>query len=106
MYKVETDTNKASNVFAGDFPVVTTTVVAGSDIKANEIVVYKSSEFVRADDTPGGKPYGIAATDASAGEEVVIYLSGVFHKDAILLSDDMTIEKATIGLRLVGIYLK
>ncbi len=106
MYNVEKDTNKAHNLFAGDFPVVTATIVAGSNIKANEIVVYKNSEFVRADDTPGGRPYGIAATDAYAGEEVVVYLSGIFHKDAILLPDDMTLEKAIIGLRLVGIYLK
>ena len=50
--------------------------------------------------------YGIAAGDAGAGEDVVVYLTGEFFADAINLPDSVTVETLTTAFRNIGIFLK
>ena len=50
--------------------------------------------------------YGIAAGDAGAGEDVVVYLTGEFFADAINLPDSVTAETLTTAFRNIGIFLK
>lgn len=50
--------------------------------------------------------YGIASEDFKSGEEAVIYLSGEFFADAVVLPVKVTAADVEIPLRNIGIYLK
>ena len=64
--------------------------------------MYKRQEY---ENTTAGI-YGIAADDAAAGEEVVVYLTGEFFADAINLPDSVTVDTLTTAFRNIGIFLK
>lgn len=50
--------------------------------------------------------YGIAADDAVADEEVVVYLTGAFFGDALVLPTGATVEDVEVPLRELGIFVK
>lgn len=50
--------------------------------------------------------YGIAADDAAAEEEVVVYLTGEFFADALVLPENATVADVEVPLRNLGIFLK
>lgn len=52
------------------------------------------------------KMYGIAAEDAAAEEEVLVYLTGGFLAEGVALPEDVTLDKLEIPLRDIGIFLK
>lgn len=50
--------------------------------------------------------YGIMAEDAKSGEEGIVYLSGEFFADALVLPDGATAAGVEVALRNLGIFLK
>ena len=50
--------------------------------------------------------YGIVADDAASGDDVVIYLTGEFITDALVLEDVVTAADIEVALRDIGIFLK
>lgn len=50
--------------------------------------------------------YGIAADNAAADEEVVVYLTGSFFTDALVLPENATAAALEVPLRNLGIFLK
>ena len=50
--------------------------------------------------------YGIVAEDAEADKDVVVYLSGGFFKDALVLPENVTADELEVPFRNIGIYLK
>lgn len=50
--------------------------------------------------------YGIVADDAEADEDVVIYLSGEFFADSLVLPENVTADALEVAFRNIGIYLK
>ena len=50
--------------------------------------------------------YGIAADDAQAEEEVVVYLTRAFFADALVLPQDATVAGVEVPLRNLAIYVK
>ena len=54
--------------------------------------------------TPG--LYGILAEDAASGEDGIVYLSGEFFADALVLPANATAADVEVPLRNLGIYLK
>ena len=50
--------------------------------------------------------YGVTAEAAKSGEDAIIYLSGEFFADALVLPAGMTAADVEVPLRNLGIYLK
>ncbi len=50
--------------------------------------------------------YGVTAEAAESGEDAIIYLSGEFFADALVLPAGMTAADVEVPLRNLGIYLK
>ena len=115
------------NFFAGDNPVATAVreVSSGKSVKKYDpvklvdgkvepVVKVEASEANSGSTIPAKTEYenttagiyGIAAGDAGAGEDVVVYLTGEFFADAINLPDSVTAETLTTAFRNIGIFLK
>lgn len=77
-------------------------VVLGEDGKLAAVKVSGSGTYTV--DTTG--LYGILAEDADTGEEGIVYLSGEFFADALVLPEHATVEDVEIPLRNLGIFLK
>jgi len=101
-------TYKPKMVLAGDFPVVTDsgTVATGETIVELMPVVLGTDGKLKAvtADTVADV-YGIAAQDADAGEEVVIYLTGQFFGDAIVTPAGTTAADFKAPFRKLNIFL-
>lgn len=127
MYEIQKDQTSPVNFFAGDYPVATAVreVSSGKSVKKYDpvkLVGGKVEPIVKVDasaaDSGSTTPakteyenatagiYGIAAGDAGAGEDVVVYLTGEFFADAINLPDSVTVETLTTAFRNIGIFLK
>lgn len=50
--------------------------------------------------------YGVTAEATKSGEDAIIYLSGEFFADALVLPAGMTAADVEVPLRNLGIYLK
>lgn len=50
--------------------------------------------------------YGIVADSAEANAEVVIYLTGEFFADALVLENNVTADALEVAFRNIGIFLK
>lgn len=50
--------------------------------------------------------YGVTAEDAASGEDAIIYLSGEFFADELVLPAGMAAADVEVALRNIGIYLK
>ena len=85
-YAVEKRETAPKNFFAGDFPTVPETGVAGAEIKEYAI--------------------GISAAAAGKGEPVTYYLTGEFFADALNLEASADLAKIKEALRKVSIFLK
>lgn len=67
----------------------------------------KAAKVVAADSTVVTTGiYGIVADDAESGDDVVIYLTGEFFADALVLETGVTAADVEIPLRNIGIFLK
>ena len=95
-------------VHAGDYPVVTDsgTVAEGETIVELMPVVLNTDgtlKAVTADNV--ADVYGLAAENAEAGEEVVIYLTGQFFGEAIEVPAGTTAADFKAPFRKLGIFL-
>ena len=95
-------------VHAGDYPVVTDsgTVAEGETIVELMPVVLNADgtlKAVTADNV--ADVYGLAAENAEAGEEVVIYLTGQFFGEAIEVPAGTTAADFKAPFRKLGIFL-
>jgi hypothetical protein len=50
--------------------------------------------------------YGIVADDAKSGDDVVIYLTGEFFTDALVLETGVTAADLEVPFRNIGVFLK
>lgn len=95
-------------VHAGDYPVVTDsgTVADGETIIELMPVVLGTDGKIKAvtSDTVADV-YGLAAENAEAGEEVVIYLTGQFFGDSIEVPAGTTAADYKAPFRKLGIFL-
>lgn len=95
-------------VHAGDYPVVTDsgTVADGETIIELMPVVLGTDGKIKAvtADTVADV-YGLAAENAEAGEEVVIYLTGQFFGDSIEVPAGTTAADYKAPFRKLGIFL-
>ena len=91
-----------------DFSVqVTAAKEAGADLSAHTPVLLAEGKV-----TPVAEAakltglYGVTAEAAKSGEDAIIYLSGEFFADALVLPAGMTAADVEVPLRNLGIYLK
>lgn len=94
---------------AGDYPVVTDsgTVAEGETIMEFMPITREADGTVKAATAETlGNVYGLAATNAAAGEEAVYYLTGEFFASAIVLPNTATLEAVKQALRKICIFLK
>ena len=95
-------------VHAGDYPVVTDsgTVAEGETIIELMPVALGTDGKIKAvtSDTVADV-YGLAAENAEAGEEVVIYLTGQFFGDSIEVPAGTTAADYKAPFRKLGIFL-
>lgn len=112
MYEVQSAVYTPENVFAGDFPIVTDSVKVGTKkitrLSPVKLVAGKLEPVAKgADDTATvADLYGIAADDADANGESVIYLTGEFFSSGLALPADVTAEVLKPAFRKLGIFLK
>lgn len=104
---------KYDNLFAGDAEVITEalTINKGEVIPRFSIIAInadgKGVTPAKEDDTL--KLYGILAEDVNATDkdiESVVYLSGEFNSNTVIVPEGHTLEDFKVGLREIGIYLK
>jgi hypothetical protein len=126
MYEVNTATNTPENIIAGSHPIAKGVypIKSGETVTKHMPVKLVGGEIepvvkVEATDvnTKNAIPaktmeentvenlYGIAAEDGSGGE-AVIYLTGEFFADEIVLPVDVTVDMLKPAFRKLGIFLK
>ena len=95
-------------VHAGDYPVVTDsgTVADGETIiELMPVVLGKDGNIKAVTADTVADVYGLAAENAEAGEEVVIYLTGQFFGDSIEVPAGTTAADYKAPFRKLGIFL-
>ena len=102
-------------LIAGTAEIVTAAKEAAAALKRGAPVVLNSDGKLAAISVSGSSApytvtttglYGILAEDADTGEEGIVYLSGEFFADALVLPEHATVEDVEIPLRNLGIFLK
>lgn len=94
-------------------PITTAVKEAGEALEAHTPVLLADGK-VKAVADPGSaeKPavteglYGITADSAGNGEDAVIYLTGEFFADELVLPQNVTAAALEVPLRNIGIFLK
>ena len=87
--------------------IATAVKEAGADLSAHTPVLLAEGKV-----TPVAEAakltglYGVTAEAAKSGEDAIIYLSGEFFADALVLPAGMTAADVEVPLRNLGIYLK
>ena len=87
--------------------IATAVKEASADLSAHTPVLLaegKVTPVAEADKLTG--LYGVTAEAAKSGEDAIIYLSGEFFADALVLPAGMTAADVEVPLRNLGIYLK
>ena len=87
-YAVEKRETAPKNFFAGDFPTVPETGVAGAEIKEYAPVMVDTeneNKIIPVATTKEANAIGISAAAAGKGEPVTYYLTGEFFADALNL---------------------
>ena len=95
-------------VHAGDYPVVTDsgTVATGETIvELMPVELTENGEIKAITADSVANVYGLAAESAEEGEEVVIYLTGQFFGDAIVVPAGKTAADLKAPLRKINIFL-
>lgn len=109
MYEVKEYAYEPERFLAGDMPVGKEVMECAEDaeIKARSLVSQEGGKAVAYTGTAGSLtvPYGIAAADAENGQ-VVVYLSGEFFGEALVLPEGVTAEDVTPLARENGIFIK
>lgn len=107
----QTFSTEVDYLIAGPAPITTAAKTAAAELKRGAPVILDTSGKLAAVPVASGKPtttglYGILAEDCKAGETGIVYLSGEFFADALVLPDGITADSLEIALRNLGIFLK
>lgn len=110
MYEIETRKHEPKNFFAGDFPTLTETGIAGVALEEH-MPITKNAEgkLIPVSAPAEGKELevtGITAAAAGKGEPIVYYITGEFFADALLVGDEVEMEELKDALRKFSIFLK
>jgi hypothetical protein len=107
-----------------DFSTTPEYLIAGTDIRITTNIrtaaadLEKGAPVILDDDGKAAKVtagesgvtvtslYGITADSAKTGEDAVIYLTGEFFADALVLEEGVTAEDIEVAFRNIGIFLK
>lgn len=121
MYGIKRAETNPVNFFAGEYPIATdtATVDTGKAVKQYEPVKLVDGKLqpvleiegtadplTTTEENTAAGLYGIAADNASAGEEVVVYLTGEFFSSAIEWPENVTEEMLKSYFRNISIFLK
>lgn len=94
-------------LIAGTTIRITTAVKeAGADLEAHTPVVLADGKVSALPSAEATGIYGITANSAKSGEDAVIYLTGEFFADALVLPENLTADSIEVPLRNIGIFLK
>lgn len=101
-------------LIAGNAEIVTAVKEASAALKRGAPVVLNSDGKLAAISVSGSSApyvtttglYGILAEDVASGEDGIVYLSGEFFADALVLPANATAADVEVPLRNLGIYLK
>lgn len=98
-------------LIAGPAEITTAVKTTAADLKRGAPVVLGADGKLAAITVADGAVtttglYGIMAEDAKSGEEGIVYLSGEFFADALVLPDGATAASVEVALRNLGIFLK
>ncbi|MCM1439343.1 MAG: hypothetical protein NC131_09120 [Roseburia sp.] len=107
--KVQTFQSDERYFIAGaDIAITTATKTAGAAIAAHTPVIIDAAGKVSpaADKTKLTGIYGISADSAEKDQDAVIYLTGEFFGDELVLADGITAADVEVPLRNIGIFLK
>lgn len=87
--------------------IATAVKEAGADLEAHTPVILAEGKVtaVASKDALEGL-YGLTAEAAKNGEDAIIYLSGEFFADALVLPGSVTAADVEVALRNLGIFLK
>ena len=111
-YQMEERSTQPKNFFAGEFPTVTETGLAGEKIpEYTPITKDEEGNIVAIAAASGGTAtidsiIGITAATAEKGEPVVYYMTGEFFAEAINVPSGITIEEVKEACRKISIFLK
>ncbi len=110
MYEIETRRHEPKNFFAGDFPTLPETGVAGAALE-EYMPVAKNADGkiipVKAPvDGAAMDVVGIAAAAAEADEPAVYYMTGEFFAEALMIPDGVEIEALKDAFRKISIFLR
>lgn len=110
MYEIETRKHEPKNFFAGDFPTLPETGVAGAVIEeCMPVAKDDTGKIVPAAAPAEGKELevvGIAAAAAEADEPAVYYMTGEFFAEALVLPAGVEIEALKDAFRKISIFLR
>lgn len=95
---IETATKEAAEAIPAGAPVI----LDDGKVKKVTATAGDSSTFTVSTDGL----YGIAAEDAESGEEAIVYLTGEFFKDALVLESHVKTDSLEVPFREIGIFLK
>ena len=112
----QTFENTPEYLIAGtDIRITTAVKTAATDLSEGAAVILDANGKAAAVPTQGSGDnikaktdglYGIVADDATADGDVVIYLTGEFFADALVLAEHVTAEELEVPFRNIGIFLK
>ena len=106
-YAVETRSTTPKNFFAGEFPTVPESGLAGTAIaEYTPVTTDKNGNIVPIAPETIDAVIGITAAAAAESEPVVYYMTGEFFADAINLPADITIAEVKAACRKISIFLK
>ena len=110
MYEINTHRHEPKNFFAGDFPTLTETGIAGAALEECMPVAKNADGKI----VPVAAPaegaaldvVGITAAAAEAEEPAVYYMTGEFFAEALVLPDGVEMEALKDAFRKISIFLR
>lgn len=107
MYEIETRKHEPKNVFAGDFPTLPESGIAGAAV-AEYMPIVKNADGKLAPVTAAtiADVVGISAAEAAADDPIVYYMTGEFFADGLTMPEGVTAEAVKDALRKISIFLR
>lgn len=107
MYEIQSRTYETKNFFAGDFPTLPESGLAGGKLEEHTPVAKDADgKIVAVTAETVANVVGITAAEAEAEEPVVYYMTGEFFEEALNLPEGVTIENIKEPLRKISIFLR
>lgn len=110
MYEIETRRHEPKNFFAGDFPTLPETGIAGEALEECMPVAKNADGKIVPVTAPAEgvalDVVGITAAAAEADEPAVYYMTGEFFAEALVLPDGVEIEALKDAFRKISIFLR